>query len=188
MPQKTIQSDTAEPIISDSYGERLQDQGKQGIYLEILDGVVKIGRSKLNAQHGETWYQGDEGRIDPTGDGLYFYALDEDAIIYYQEIDWVSSKEESQPNIQDGSTSTATNNVSLSLGPSIKDVDIFVDTSGSATLTVEVRRPGGAWREYDTVSYGSSATQVEQYSTAFSELRARVDSSLNTLELSAKGV
>ena len=86
------------------------------------------------------------------------------------------------------STSTAATNVPLQLGEYRKDVDWFVDVSGSATLTVEVRVSGGTWRQFDTVSYSSATTEVEQYSTSFAEIRARVDSNLNTLEGSAKGI
>lgn len=87
-----------------------------------------------------------------------------------------------------GSTSTATTDVTLTLGDYRKDVDWFVDVSGSATLTVEVRVDGGTWRTFDTVDYGSATTEVEQYSTSFAEMRASVDANLNTLQGSAKGV
>jgi hypothetical protein len=86
-----------------------------------------------------------------------------------------------------GSTSTAGNNVALVLGDYRKDTDFFVDVSGSATLTVEVRITGGTWREIDTIDYGAANTEVKQYSTSFAEIRARVDQNLNTLEASAKG-
>lgn len=87
-----------------------------------------------------------------------------------------------------GSTSTAGTNVALVLGDYRTDTDFFVDVSGSAQLTVEVRTSGGTWRSFDTVSYSSATTEVEQYSTAFAEIRARVDQNLTALEGSAKGV
>jgi hypothetical protein len=87
-----------------------------------------------------------------------------------------------------GSTGTAGTDVPLVLGDYRKDVDWFVDVSGAATLTVEVRADGGTWRTFDTVDYSSATTEVEQYSTSFAEMRASVDQNLTTLEGSAKGV
>jgi len=90
-------------------------------------------------------------------------------------------------SVLEDSTATAGNNVTFQLGGLRKDVDLFVDVSGPAMLTVEVRQSGGSWRQFDAISYSSATTEVEQYSTAFAELRARVDQNLNALEGSAKG-
>lgn len=87
-----------------------------------------------------------------------------------------------------GSTGTATDNVALTMGRNRKAIDVFVDTSGAATLTVETRLSGGTWRAFDTVDYASATTEVEQYETAYPEIRARVDSNLNTLEAVGKGL
>jgi hypothetical protein len=87
-----------------------------------------------------------------------------------------------------GSTGTTATDVTLDLGRYRSNVDWFVDVSGAATLTVEVRTDGGTWRQLDTVSYSSATTEVEQYETAFDEIRASVDANLNTLQGSAKGL
>lgn len=87
-----------------------------------------------------------------------------------------------------GSTTTADTDVTLTLGDYRKDVDFFVDTSGAANLTVEVRTSGGTWRTIDTINYGSATTTVESYTTRFAEIRASVDANLNVLEASSKGI
>jgi len=86
------------------------------------------------------------------------------------------------------STSTATTNISLSLGAFRKAVDIFADVSGSATLTVEVRKSGGSWRTADTQDYSSATTELEQYSFAYPEVRASIDQNLTELEAVGRGV
>jgi len=86
------------------------------------------------------------------------------------------------------STTTADEDISLTLGAYRKAVDLFVDVSGTATLTVEARKDGGTWRELDTVDYPGETNEIEQYETAFSELRASVDQNLTQLEGSSKGI
>jgi hypothetical protein len=84
-----------------------------------------------------------------------------------------------------GTTSTAGQDVTLTLDG--RDTfDIYVDTSGDATLTVEVRSEGGTWRPFDTVSYTGASEEVEQFVTAFYDVRASVNQNLNTLEMSGK--
>lgn len=87
-----------------------------------------------------------------------------------------------------GSTTTAGTNVTLLLGDYRKTVNFWVDTSGSATFTVEVRIANGTWFQLDQINYSSAVSQVESYTTAFEEVRARVDSSLNNLVGISKGV
>jgi len=66
-------------------------------------------------------------------------------------------------------------------------VTIIADTSGTATLTVEVSADGGAnWDAY-TVSIGGAEGAKEEVS-GFGDVRASVDQNLNALSLSAKGV
>ena len=87
-----------------------------------------------------------------------------------------------------GQTSTAGDDVTLDLGDDRKTVSFAVDTSASATLTVEMRSDGGTWRTADTIDYGSAVSTVETYETGFEQIRASVDTALNALEGSAKGV
>lgn len=54
-----------------------------------------------------------------------------------------------------------------------RNVDIFVNTTGAATLTVEVTHVGaGVWRTLQTISYDSSTQIIEQFNTTYPEIRA----------------
>lgn len=88
---------------------------------------------------------------------------------------------------QDSGTGSG-NAAKLTLGPLRRLVDLHVDTSGAATLTVEVSTDGTNWRTFDTVSYSSATQEVEQYDVAWEYVRAYLDSNRNLIEASAKGV
>lgn len=81
----------------------------------------------------------------------------------------------------------APNAAQLDLGRSRRRTDIHVDTSGPATLAVEVNVGGGDWLEYDTVSYSSATTEVEAFDIAFKLVRAYLDQNRNGITMSAKG-
>ena len=82
---------------------------------------------------------------------------------------------------------TVGSNASVSPGRHGQPVTIVADTSGTATLTVEVSADGGTnWDAY-TVSIGG-AEGVKEEVSGFADVRARVDQNLNALALSAKGV
>lgn len=81
-------------------------------------------------------------------------------------------------------TSTGTY-ASINPGEYGSSATIVADTSGSATLTVEVSNDGSNWTAY-TVSLDSSGGKEEV--TGFAHIRAKVNQNLNSLEVSGKGV
>jgi len=66
------------------------------------------------------------------------------------------------------------------------DAVIVADTTGAATLTVEVSNDGSNWSAY-TVDIADSAGLKESVA-GFSNVRAKVDANLSSLEISAKGI
>jgi len=103
-------------------------------------------------------------------------------------IDPFDQADTEQINGSDSGTGSA-NAAQLSLGDFRKDVDVFVDTSGDATLTVEVSEDGGTtWRELDTVSYTGASTEVEQYSTVFGDIRAYLNQNRNEVVAVSRGI
>lgn len=80
------------------------------------------------------------------------------------------------------------NAAELDLGALRSALDIHVDTSGAAQLTVEVSADGETWRPFDSVDYSGAATEVEQYETSYRYVRAYLDSSRNVVEVASKGV
>jgi hypothetical protein len=91
---------------------------------------------------------------------------------------------ESNDDGGDQTTSTSTN---VSVTNSDGATAIVADTSGSATLTVEVSVDGGSnWTTY-TVSIGGSEGHIEEVH-GFTEVRASVDQNLNRLAIASKGV
>jgi hypothetical protein len=83
-----------------------------------------------------------------------------------------------------GSSNAAT----LDLGDFRKDFDVFVDTTGDATLTVEVSEDGGTtWRQYDSISYNGSSEEVEQFDTAFQHVRAYLNQNRNEVVVVSRG-
>lgn len=97
-------------------------------------------------------------------------------------------------NLQDTGPVTATttatgasNAASLDLGTYRKDVDLFYDLSGSATVTIDVSTDNATWRTFQTIDQSSASADVAQISTAYRYVRAYADANLNTLEMSSKG-
>lgn len=82
---------------------------------------------------------------------------------------------------------TTGNTASVSPGADGPAVEIVADTSGSATLTVEVSQDGGTnWDSY-TVSIADASGHKETV-RGFADVRASVNQNLNALSISAKGV
>lgn len=86
----------------------------------------------------------------------------------------------------DSGTGSA-NAAQLDLGSLRKDVDVHVDTSNDATLTVEVSTDASTWRQFDTVSYTGASTAMEQYEVAYQHVRAHLNQNRNLVELASKG-
>lgn len=80
------------------------------------------------------------------------------------------------------------NAASVNLGKLKTNVDVFADTSGAATLTVEVSTDGSTWRQADTVDIGSATTDFQQYHFAYPHVRAYLDTATNTVEVVGRGV
>jgi hypothetical protein len=86
----------------------------------------------------------------------------------------------------DSGTGSA-NAARVTLGSLRRRVDIHADTSGAATLTVEVSVDDQAWLEYETVEYSSATVEVEAFDVAFEYVRAYLDQNRNGITMSAKG-
>ena len=89
-------------------------------------------------------------------------------------------------------TTTAGDPVDIVLGDDAvrQRVDVAVDTSGAATLTVSVSDTGdyeGEEFDVQTIDYTEAITQLEQFDFAYSHVRVSVDSNLNNLEATARG-
>lgn len=80
------------------------------------------------------------------------------------------------------------NAAKLDLGGHRDNADIHVDTTGDATLTVEVSKNNTDWRELDTISYSGDSQQIEQYNTQYRYIRAYLNQNRNLVEISAKEV
>lgn len=89
----------------------------------------------------------------------------------------------------DQDSGTGSNNAAeLDLQPLRRGVDIHVDTSGDATLTVDVAAEGSNYRQLDTVSYSGASQEIEQYDIVWDRVRAHLNQNRNLVELSSKGV
>jgi len=87
-------------------------------------------------------------------------------------------------------TDTAGEWVMLALGRWRQLVDVAVDTSGAATLTVEFSHEEtftGEEISPVSVDYDAATEQIEQFPTGYAYVRAKVDQNLNTLGLTSKG-
>lgn len=93
-----------------------------------------------------------------------------------------------EPIVDDTSGDGSGNAATLDLGPIRQAVDVFVDCSGAATLTVEASFDGSTWRTFDTVDYSSATTSMEQYDIAYPHVRAYLDTATNTVEVASKGL
>lgn len=92
------------------------------------------------------------------------------------------------PSTATDSGTGSSNAAKLDLGDLRTNVDIHVDTSGDATLTVEVSKDNSTWRTFDTVSYSGASQEIEQYDTAYQHIRAHLNQNRTLVEMSAKGV
>lgn len=89
----------------------------------------------------------------------------------------------------DSTTASGSSNAAVvDLGPVKTNVDVFVDTSGAADLTVEVSTDGSTWRQADTNSYGSATTDLRQYDFAYQHVRVYLSANVNTLEVVGRGL
>lgn len=87
------------------------------------------------------------------------------------------------------STTTDGDAISLRLGE-IENVDIGVDVSNDATLTVNVSSTGdfsGEEIEAETVDLTGDTESVEQFNFSYPYVEASVDQNLETLELIGRG-
>jgi len=93
------------------------------------------------------------------------------------------------PVVTDTDSGTGSANAaSIQLGSLRKRADIHVDTSGSATLTVEVSTDGSTWLEFETVDYSAATVEVEAFDVAFEHVRSYLDQNRNGITMSAKGI
>lgn len=91
--------------------------------------------------------------------------------------------------IKDSTTSAGTW-ISLDLGDVKNGVDIAVDTSGAATLTIQVSTTGdfgGEQFEVRTIDYSSAVVNLEQFTFRHQYVRCKADANLNDLEMVARG-
>jgi len=87
-------------------------------------------------------------------------------------------------------TTTAGDGITLALGRTRMLVDAAVETSGPATLTVEVSHSGdfsGEEVEVISTEYDAAIEQIEQFPTAYTYVRATVDQNLTRLSLVSSG-
>lgn len=80
------------------------------------------------------------------------------------------------------------NAAEIDLGRVSTKVDVFVDTSGDADLTVEVSTDGSTWRSADTNSYTGSSSDFRQYDFAYQHVRAHLNQNINTVEVVGRGI
>lgn len=91
--------------------------------------------------------------------------------------------------VSDSTTGTGSGNAAaVDLGDYRTNVDVFVDVSGAADLTVEVSTDGSTWREADSVSYGSESTDLQQYHLAYQHVRAYVSANNTVVEVVGRGL
>lgn len=91
--------------------------------------------------------------------------------------------------VEDSTTGTGSASAaSVALGAQRTNVDVFVDVSGAADLTVEVSTDGDTWRQADTVSYDAAGTDLQQYHFAYPHVRAYVSANATTVEVVGRGL
>jgi hypothetical protein len=91
---------------------------------------------------------------------------------------------------QQATTTTNGEAISIPLGSYLTLVDISVDTSGAATLSIAVSDTGefsGEETTVQTVDYAEAVANLEQFEFAYPFIQASVDANLNELELIARG-
>lgn len=93
-----------------------------------------------------------------------------------------------EPDTTSTTSSGSGNAAQVDLGRVSTKVDVFVDTSGAADLTVEVSSDGSTWRQASTTSYGSASTDLQQFDFAYQHVRAYLSANVNTLEVTTRGI
>lgn len=90
--------------------------------------------------------------------------------------------------IDNGTTTAGSANAAdLDLGSHRKDVDVFYDLSGAATVTIEVSTDDTNWRQFEQFTTSGAESDVLQFSTAFRYVRVYADANLTRIEMSSKG-
>jgi len=105
-------------------------------------------------------------------------------------LDPVDQSDASQITDQDSGTGSA-NAAQLDLGDLRQSFDIHVDTSGDATLTVEVSTSGkfsGEERTFASISYTGASQEIEQFETKYQHIRAFLDQNRTLVEIAARGM
>lgn len=97
-------------------------------------------------------------------------------------------------NVDGASTSSSAagtgqaNAAQISVPDGCRTVTIGYETSGAATITVEVSPDGGTtWYPLTSFSPGSAATNADTVETGFDDVRAYIDANLTSLHIGAKG-
>jgi hypothetical protein len=83
---------------------------------------------------------------------------------------------------------TGSNNAASIDAAGLSELEVLYDTTGSATITVEVSQDSTNWYERATFSPSSAVNLAEHLPIGIRYVRAYADSNLNELEISAKGV
>jgi hypothetical protein len=100
----------------------------------------------------------------------------------------VTSLDEAAPKTDTASGTTESNAAVVDLGSTTKDFDVFYDTSGAATITIEVSKDNATWRQLQQIQPSSADSDIAQFDTSYRYVRAYIDQNRNALEISAKGV
>jgi hypothetical protein len=100
----------------------------------------------------------------------------------------VTSLDEAAPKTDTASGTTESNAAVVDLGSTTKDFDVFYDTSGAATITIEVSKDNATWRPLQQIQPSSADSDIAQFDTSYRYVRAYIDQNRNALEISAKGV
>jgi hypothetical protein len=97
-------------------------------------------------------------------------------------------------NLSGGSTTASAggtgsaNAAMITVPDGCRTVTVGYDTSGTATVTVEVSPDGGAtWYEHSTFSPSEAANAAETVTVGFDDVRAYIDQNHNSLHIGAKG-
>ena len=97
------------------------------------------------------------------------------------------NQSDAAPRTDTDSAAGSGNAAEVDLGDLRGEASIHYDTSGSATLTVEVSTDGTNWRELDTHTVGSADNGIRHYKTAYQHIRAYLNQNRNLVEISARG-
>lgn len=70
----------------------------------------------------------------------------------------------------------------------LSEVEVLYDTSGAATVTVETSTDGNDWYQRTQYSPGSAVSAAERLTTGARYVRVFIDTNVNQVEVSSKGV